>query len=120
MIYRDLSFLTKYNEIYHYISRNILFYQDAQAEGSGYRLPRVEIYEKQKKKAEKSRATSHRDDKSRHEKRRDEMIIRQGRQLKALYEIEKANFQRLEAIERQLKHEGEKKIDLSKKVLGII
>jgi len=48
------------------------------------------------------------------------MIIRQGRQLKALYEIEKANFQRLEAIERQLKHEGEKKIDLSKKVWGVI
>src|SRR5438309_1311771 len=102
----------KYNDI----SCNILFYQDAQAEGSGYRSPHVEIYEKQKKKAGKSCATSHCDDKTRHKKCHDEMIIRQECQLKALYEIEKANFQRLEAIEYQLKHEGEKKINLSKKV----
>ena len=68
-------------------------------EGSGYKLLHVEIYEKQKKKMGKSCATSHHDDKTQHEKCRDEMIIRQGHQLKALYEIEKVNFQRLEAIE---------------------
>ena len=64
--------------------------------------------------------TSHHDGKTQHEKRHNKMIIRQGHQLKALYEIEKVNFQRLVAIERQLKHEGEKKIDLSKKVWGVI
>ena len=89
-------------------------------ESNGYRLPCIEIYEKQKKKAGNSHVTSHRDDKTQHEKCHNEMIIRQERQLKALYEIEKANFQRLEAIECQLKHEGEKKINLSKKVWEVI
>ena len=50
------------------------------------------------------------------EKCRNEVILKQGRQLKVIYELQKVMFDKLERIETQMRKEQDKKIDLSGKV----
>ena len=59
------------------------------------------------------------DERTQREKRRNEVILKQGRQLKAIYELQKIMFDKLERIETQMRKEQDKKIDLSGKVWAV-
>ena len=59
------------------------------------------------------------DERTQREKRRNDVILKQGRQLKAIYELQKVMFDKLERIEAQMRKEQDKKIDLSEKVWAV-
>ena len=46
------------------------------------------------------------------------MLIKQGRQIRALYELQKSTFEKVTSIQKQLKNSN-KSIELSSKVFGV-
>ena len=58
-------------------------------------------------------------DRMRLEKRRDEVIGKLGKQFKAMYELQKVMYEKIERLEDQIKKEQNKKVDLSSKIWAV-